>query len=93
MLGNLHVRFGGGRMEKDAVGRPSLPMQTGRRTPTQAVPRQPPTYGEQRQLDRFLQAYAVERAKIEARKGGYTATEQHLADGSIKLTVNVGGGA
>ncbi len=24
MLGNLHVRFGGGRMEKDAAGYPSL---------------------------------------------------------------------
>ena len=48
-------------------------------------------WGEQQQLDRFLQAYAVERAKIEARRKGHTVTEQPLADGSIKLTVQVGG--
>jgi hypothetical protein len=48
-------------------------------------------WGEQKQLNKFLQAYAVERAKIEARKKGYTATEQPLADGSIRLTINVGG--
>ncbi len=50
-------------------------------------------WGDQAQLDRFLQAYAVERAKIEARRKGHTCTEQQLADGSIKLTVNVGGAA
>ena len=33
MLGNLQVRFGGGRMEKDAAGYPSLPMHMGSRTP------------------------------------------------------------
>ncbi|HCO23437.1 MAG: DUF1257 domain-containing protein [Gimesia sp.] len=50
-------------------------------------------WGEQRQLDRFLQGYAVERTKIEARKKGHTVTEQSQADGSIKLTVSVGGAA
>jgi len=50
-------------------------------------------WGQQQHLDRFLQAYAVERAKIEARRKGHTCTEQQLADGSIKLTVNVGGAA
>lgn len=50
-------------------------------------------WGDQVQLDRFLQAYAVEKAKIEARKKGHTVTEQSLADGSIKLTVQVGGAA
>lgn len=49
--------------------------------------------GEQVQLDRFLPAYAVERAKIEARLRGHSVTEQPLADGSIKLTVQVGGAA
>ena len=48
-------------------------------------------WGEKRQLDAFLQAYAVERAKLEARKQGHSATEQLLADGSIKLTIQVGG--
>ena len=50
-------------------------------------------WGEQAQLDRFLQAYACEKAKIEARKQGHTIVEQPLADGSIKLTINVGGAA
>lgn len=50
-------------------------------------------WGEQVQLDRFLQGYAVEKAKLEARKKGHTVTEQSLADGSIRLTVSVGGAA
>ena len=50
-------------------------------------------WGEQARLDRFLQAYAVEKAGSEARRQGHTVTEQQLADGSIKLTVNVGGAA
>ena len=44
-------------------------------------------------LDPFLQAYAVEKAKIEARKKGHSVVEQRLDNGSIKLTVNVGGAA
>jgi len=37
--------------------------------------------------------YAVEKAKIEARRRGHACTEQRLPDGSIKLTVQVEGGA
>ena len=48
-------------------------------------------WGEQKQLDAFLQGYAVEKARIEARRAGHTVTEQQLADGSIKLTIQVGG--
>lgn len=48
-------------------------------------------WGDQKQLDQFLQAYAVEKTKIEARKQGRSVVERTLADGSIKLTVNVGG--
>ena len=48
-------------------------------------------WGDQRELDSFLQGYAVEKARIEARKRGHTVTEQALADGSIKLTVQIGG--
>ena len=48
-------------------------------------------WGEQRELDGFIQAYAVEKARIEARRRGHSVTEQSLADGSIKLTVQVGG--
>ena len=50
-------------------------------------------WGDQAQLDRFLQIYAVEKARIEARKKGHQVTEQTLADGSIKLTIRVGGAA
>lgn len=47
-------------------------------------------WGEPQHLDRFLQAYAVERAKLEARKQGYSAIEHTLTDGSIKLSIQVG---
>ena len=50
-------------------------------------------WGEKSQLDRLMQSYAVEKSRIEARKQGHTVTEQTLADGSIKLTVQVAGGA
>ena len=50
-------------------------------------------WGEQAELDRFLQTYAVEKAKIEARRKGHTVTEQSLANGSIKVTIQVGGAA
>jgi hypothetical protein len=49
------------------------------------------SWGRQEELDRLLQAYAVERARIEARKRGHSVVEQSLADGSIKLTIEVGG--
>ena len=48
-------------------------------------------WGNQGQLDQLLQMYAVEKAKIEARQQGHKVTEQPLENGSIKLTVNVGG--
>jgi hypothetical protein len=50
-------------------------------------------WGEQAKLNQFLQAYAVEKAKIEARKKGYAVTETRLQDGSIRVTVRVGGAA
>jgi hypothetical protein len=50
-------------------------------------------WGEQKHMDAFVQAYAVEKAKVECRRKGHTCTEQTLSDGSIKLTVNVGGTA
>ena len=49
-------------------------------------------WGDRRELDRFLQSYAVEVAKIEARRKGHSVTEQALPDGSIKLTISVAGG-
>ena len=50
-------------------------------------------WGAASELDRLLQAYAVEKARIEARKAGRTVTEQALPDGSIKLTIQLGGAA
>ena len=48
-------------------------------------------WGEQSRLNQFLQAYAVEKSKIEARKKGHTCSETRLEDGSIKVTIRVGG--
>ena len=50
-------------------------------------------WGEQKHLNSFLQAYAVEKAKIEARKKGHSCSETRLEDGSIRVTVKVGGAA
>lgn len=48
-------------------------------------------WGDRKHLNAFLQAYAVEKAKLESRKQGHSVVEQSLEDGSIKLTVQVGG--
>ena len=48
-------------------------------------------WGDPKELGRLLQGYAVEKARAEARLKGHTLTEQSLADGSIKLTIQVGG--
>ena len=50
-------------------------------------------WSNQIELDRFLQAYAAERAKIEARRKGYSVIEQSLPSGAIKLTIQITGGA
>jgi hypothetical protein len=44
-------------------------------------------WGDQQHLHRFVQAYVVEKAKLEARKKGYTVNEQSLENGSIKLQI------
>ncbi len=48
-------------------------------------------WGRPEELGRFLQAYALEKALIEAQKRGHSVVEQALADGSVKLTISVGG--
>lgn len=48
-------------------------------------------WGDEQQLHKFLQAYAVEKVKIEARRQGQTAIEQPLADGSIRVQIAVAG--
>jgi len=50
-------------------------------------------WGEQRHLDAFFKAYAIEMVRIEARLRGHAVTETALQDGSVKLTLRVGGGA
>jgi hypothetical protein len=45
------------------------------------------SWGDQKELDRLLQMYAVEKCRIEARRRGHTLTEQQLADGSIRLQI------
>jgi hypothetical protein len=50
-------------------------------------------WGDRKYLDCFVQAYATEKATLEARRKGYGVSERRLEDGSIQLTVNVGGAA
>jgi hypothetical protein len=50
-------------------------------------------WGKPEHLDRLLQSYAIEKARIEARKRGHHVVEQSLSDGSIKLVIQVGGAA
>lgn len=50
-------------------------------------------WGKQEQLDLLFQNYAIEKTKIEARKQGHGVHEQALQDGSVKLTLTVGGNA
>jgi hypothetical protein len=44
-------------------------------------------WGDERDLHRFLQIYAVEMAKSEARRRGYAVSEQAMQDGAIKLQI------
>jgi hypothetical protein len=50
-------------------------------------------WGDPAELGRFLQAYAVARATAEARRRGHAVAEQALPDGSIRLSIAVGGGS
>lgn len=46
-------------------------------------------WGKSAHLDSFLQAYAVETAKMTAEAQGYVVSEEQLADGSVHLQVMV----
>ena len=48
-------------------------------------------WGEPSELGRFLQAYAVAKATAEAKRRGHAVAEQALPDGSIRLSIAVGG--
>ena len=50
-------------------------------------------WGEPSELGRFLQAYAVAKATAEAKRRGHAIVEQTLPDGSIRLSIAVGGAA
>ena len=50
-------------------------------------------WGDRAQLDMFLQIYAVEKATREAQLRGHSVSETQLADGSIRLSIAVGGEA
>ena len=50
-------------------------------------------WGPQAELHKFLQGYADEKAKLEARQKGHSVSETRLQDGSIKVIVRVGGTA
>ena len=47
-------------------------------------------WGEQKELERLLQAYAVEKVRVEARRSGHAVTEQPLPDGSVRLLIHAG---
>jgi hypothetical protein len=51
------------------------------------------SWGDEQHLHRLLQAYTVERTRIEARKKSYVTSEQALSDGSILVEIEVGGSA
>lgn len=44
-------------------------------------------WGDRSHLDRLLQMYAVEKAKLEARKKGLFVSEQVIRDGSIVVQI------
>ena len=44
-------------------------------------------WGERSALDRLMQSYAVEKARLEARRKGFACSETTLQDGSIKLQI------
>jgi hypothetical protein len=44
-------------------------------------------WGDPQQLDRFKQAYAIEKTRIEAARKGHRLTEQPQPDGSVRLTI------
>jgi hypothetical protein len=44
-------------------------------------------WGNPAELGRLLQVYAVEKAKLEARKKGYCVTEQARQDGTMVLQI------
>lgn len=47
-------------------------------------------WGDEAQLLKFMQIYAVEKCRLEARKQGHVVTETQLQDGSIRIQIQEG---
>ncbi|NNJ27730.1 DUF1257 domain-containing protein [Alienimonas chondri] len=47
-------------------------------------------WGDESFVGRLLQAYALEKARLQARARGHRVAETALADGSVRLTVTAG---
>ncbi len=45
------------------------------------------SWGKQTHLDAFVQRYAIEKARIEARKKNHSFREETLSNGSVKVTI------
>jgi hypothetical protein len=50
-------------------------------------------WGDVAHLQRFQQAYAVEKTRLEARRQNCSITEQPLRDGSVRLTIHTRSGS
>ncbi len=50
-------------------------------------------WGKQEELDKFNQAYGVEKAKYEGERNGYAITETVMTTGEIKVTLATGDNA
>jgi hypothetical protein len=50
-------------------------------------------WGDQSELDKLMQAYAAAKVRAEARRAGHNIIEQQLPNGSLKLTIQLGGAA
>ena len=48
-------------------------------------------WGDECQLHKLLQRFAAEKAMLEAHRSGHAVMETSLPDGSIRLTIQVGG--
>ena len=48
------------------------------------------SWGDEKHLNRFVQLYGVEKARLEARRKGYSFEEQELEDGQIKAVIGLG---
>ncbi len=84
-----HALFGGQRAAGLAITLPGwrFPIVADLSTGRLAYDNYGGSWGKTEELDRFKQAYAIEKAKIEARRAGHSVRETPLADGSVRLTL------